>query len=40
MMSDTLYVILHIPLFNTLLQFNLYRINNIPNGSSDPQKVI
>ena len=27
---DTLYVVLHIPLVNRLLQFNLYRIHNIP----------
>ena len=30
MFSDTLYVVLHIPLFDKLLQFNLYRIHNIP----------
>ena len=30
MMSDTLYVILHIPLVDKLLQFNLHRLHNIP----------
>ena len=30
MFSDTLYVVLHIPLVNKSLQFNLYRIHNIP----------
>ena len=30
MMSDTLYVIVHIPLVDKPLQFNLYRICNIP----------
>ena len=29
-MSDMLYVILHIPLVNKSLQFNLYRMHNIP----------
>ena len=30
MMSDTLYVILHIPLVDKSLQFHLFRIHNIP----------
>ena len=30
MMSDTLFVILYIPLVDKSLQFNLYRIHNIP----------
>ena len=30
MMSDTLYVVLHIPLMNKSLQFHLFRIHNIP----------
>ena len=30
MMSETLYVIIHIPLVDKSLQFNLYRIHNIP----------
>ena len=30
MMWDTPYVILHIPLVDKSLQFNLYRIHNIP----------
>ena len=30
MMTDTLYVILHTPLVDKSLQFNLYRIHNIP----------
>ena len=29
MLSETLYVVLHIPLVNKWLQFNLYRIYNI-----------
>ena len=29
-MSDTLYVLLHIPLVDKSLQFNQYRIHNIP----------
>ena len=29
MLSDTLYVVLHISLVNKSLQFNLYRIHNI-----------
>ena len=31
MLSDTLYVVLHIPLVDRMLQFNLYRIHNIPS---------
>ena len=30
MLSDTLYYVLHIPLVAKSLQFNLYRIHNIP----------
>ena len=30
MVSDTLYVVLHIPLVDKLLQFHLYMIHNIP----------
>ena len=30
MLSDTLYLVLHVPLVNKSLQFNLYRIHNIP----------
>ena len=30
MLSDTLYVVLHIPLVDKSLHFNLYRIHNIP----------
>ena len=30
MLSDTLYVVFHISLVNKSLQFNLYRIKNIP----------
>ena len=30
MMSDTLWVVLHTPLVDRLLQFNLYRIHSIP----------
>ena len=30
MLSDTLYVMLHISLVNKSLQFNVYRIHNIP----------
>ena len=30
MLSVTLYVVLHIPLVNELLQFNLHRIHNLP----------
>ena len=30
MMSDTLYVVLHIPLVDKSLQFHLFRIHNIP----------
>ena len=30
MLSDTLHVMLHIPLVDKSLQFNLYRIHNIP----------
>ena len=31
MLSDTLYVVLHIPLVDKLLQFNLYQIHNSPS---------
>ena len=30
MLLDTLYVVLHIPLVDKLLQFNLYTIHDIP----------
>ena len=29
MLSNTLYIVLHIPLVNKSLQFNLYKIHNI-----------
>ena len=38
MMSDTLYAILHIPLVNKLLHFNLFRIHNIPLVHPIPKK--
>ena len=40
MMSDTLYVILHIPLLDKSLQINLYGIHNIPISPSNSQNVI
>ena len=38
MMSDTLYVVLHIPLVDKSPQFHLFRIHNIPLVHPIPQK--
>ena len=39
MLSDTLHVVLHIPLVNKLLQFNFYRAPNIPLDHSILKKL-
>ena len=39
MLSDALYAVLHIPLFNELLQFHLFRIYNIPLVHPTLQKL-